>query len=299
MESRRGAVDGGAWILMAVTVMMWAGSWIAMKMVVPYIGPFDFVVLRYVSGGAVLLAVALAMRRPLAMPSWRTTILVGLTQTAAFQGLVQTALVHGGVAKISLMAYTMPFWVVLFSWMLLGEKPSPRHWAGIAMAGLGLLCVVEPWHRLGDSPSVLLALGSGLCWGLGTVLAKKGFNRHTPDIVAFTGWQMLLGGAAMIPVALAVPQIPTVWNWQLALGMLYIVLAASAAGWLLWLIVVRRVPASVAGLSSLATPVIAALLAWLLFGERPGAVEAFGMILILCGLAIVARATGRPRHATT
>jgi drug/metabolite transporter (DMT)-like permease len=295
MEGRQGTVDGAAWVLMALTVLTWAGSWIAMKMVVPYIGPFDFVVLRYVSGGAVLLAVARVLRRPWSMPSWRYTVLVGLTQTAAFQGLVQTALVHGGVGKTSLMAYTMPFWVVLFSWLLLGEKPSSRHWLGIAMAAAGLVCVMQPWRPIGDGVSMLLALASGLCWGLGTVLAKKGFNRHEPDIIAFTGWQMFLGGAVMVPVALAVPQIAIVWNLQLVLGMLYIILAASAAGWLLWLIVVRRVPASVAGLSSLGTPVIAALLAWLVFDERPAPVEGLGMILILCGLIVVARAASRPR----
>ncbi|WP_256988190.1 DMT family transporter [Bordetella genomosp. 9] len=293
MKARHGAVDGVAWALMVITVLTWAGSWIAMKMVVPYIGPFDFVVVRYVCGGAVLLAVALATRRRLSMPSWRDTVAVGLTQTAAFQGVVQTALVHGGVAKVSLMAYTMPFWVVLFGWLLLGERPTQRHWLGIALAALGLVCIIEPWNHVGDNLSVLLGITGGLFWGLGTVLAKRGFNRHRPDIVVFTGWQMFIGGVAMVPLALAVPQIATVWNTQLVWGMAYIILAASAAGWLLWLIVVRRVPASVAGMSSLGTPVIAALLAWPIFGEKPAPVEGVGMVLILCGLIVVARAAGR------
>lgn len=293
MQERQGGVDGVAWVLMVVTVLAWAGSWIAMKMVVPYIGPFDFVVLRYVCGGAVLLAVALAMRRSLSMPSWWLTLAVGLTQTAAFQGMVQMALVHGGVAKVSLMAYTMPFWVVLFGWMLLGDRPTPRHWLGIALAAVGLVCVIAPWNPIGDNVSVLLGVAGGLFWGLGTVVAKRGFNRHRPDIVVFTGWQMFFGGIAMLPVALAVPQIDVVWNRQLVLGMAYIILIASAAGWLLWLIVVRRVPASVAGMSSLGTPVIAALLAWPIFGERPPPVEGLGMVLILCGLIVVARAAGR------
>ncbi|CAM4051225.1 DMT family transporter [Bordetella bronchialis] len=294
MKARQGAVDGVAWVLMVLTVLAWAGSWIAMKMVVPYIGPFDFVVLRYVCGGAVLLVLALAMRRPLSMPSWWATVLVGLTQTAAFQGMVQMALVHGGVGKISLMAYTMPFWVVLFGWILLRERPGPRHWLGMGLAAVGLLCVIAPWKPIGDTISVLLGLVAGMFWGLGTVLAKRGFNRHQPDIIVFTGWQMFIGGVAMAPVALAVPQIAIVWNLPLLLGMAYIILIASAAGWLLWLIVVRRVPASVAGMSSLGTPVIAALLAWLIFDERPAPLEGLGMVLILCGLVVVARAAGRP-----
>ena len=67
-----------------------------MKLIVPYIGPFDFVALRYVTGALVLFALAAATRRPLALPPWKLTLLIGLTQTAGFQGFVQTALVSGG-----------------------------------------------------------------------------------------------------------------------------------------------------------------------------------------------------------
>jgi drug/metabolite transporter (DMT)-like permease len=298
MEGQKAGVDRGALVLMVATILMWAGSWIFMKMIVPYLGPFDFVVLRYVSGGLLLLALAVVMRRPLRVPSWKLTLLVGLTQTAAFQGLVQTALVHGGVGKISLMAYTMPFWVVILSWLILGERPTRMHWMGIGIAAVGLICVIDPWHSLGETVSVLLALGSGLSWGVGTVLAKKAFNRERPDILSFTGWQMLAGGVAMIPVAWAVPQIAPVWNPSLILGMLYIVVVASAAGWVLWLLVVQRVPASVAGISALGTPVVAAMLAWLFLNEHPTPIEGAGMALILCGLLVVARAASRPQAKT-
>ncbi len=45
-------------------------------------------------------------------------------------------------------------------------------------------------------------------------------------------------------------------------------------------------------MSSLGTPVIAALLAWPIFGERPPPVEGLGMALILCGL-VGSRAAGQ------
>ena len=84
---------------MLSTILVWAGSWIAMKLIVPYIGPFDFVALRYVTGAVVLFVLALATRRPLAMPPWGLTLLIGLTQTAGFQGFVQTALVSAALAR--------------------------------------------------------------------------------------------------------------------------------------------------------------------------------------------------------
>ncbi|OZI45427.1 EamA family transporter [Bordetella genomosp. 5] len=286
----RGGFDRTGLALMLSTVLVWAGSWIAMKLVVPYIGPYDFVVVRYLSGAAVLFVVLVCTGRPLAMPPWKLTLAVGLSQTAAFQGFVQTALVTGGVGKVSLMAYTMPFWVVLLAWAILGERPGWRHWAGIALAGAGLVLFVQPWAGMGDLGTVLLGVASGFCWGLGTVLSKRMFETHRPDIITFTAWQMLIGGLAITPVAWLVPQIEAQWGWQLWTGMSYIVLVASALAWLLWLAVVRRLPASVAGLSSLGVPVVAMLLAWLILHEQPHGAELGGMALILTGILVVSRA---------
>ncbi len=283
--------------LMLMTIVVWAGSWIAMKMIVPFIGPFEFVAWRYMVGSGVLFALAIALRRPLRMPPWKLTLLIGLSQTAGFQMAVQTALLTGGVGKVSLMAYTMPFWVVLFAWGLLGERPTIKHGVGIGLAALGLICFLEPWNGVGDYQPVLLGLLSGFFWGLGTVLSKRMFDQHKPDILVFTAWQMFFGGLVVVPVALLVPQISAQWGWQLWAGMTYIILIATAGGWLLWLGVVRLVPASIAGLSSLGVPVVAVLLAWALLGERPTQTEVAGMALILGGLWVVSRAA-RQRSAS-
>ncbi|HYG45165.1 MAG TPA: DMT family transporter [Bordetella sp.] len=280
--------------LMFTTILVWAGSWVSMKLIVPYIGAFQFVAVRYLAGSVVLFVLLVVLHRPLAMTPWKLTLLTGVTQTAAFQILVQIALVTGGVGKVSLLAYTMPFWVVVFAWALLGEKPSARHGLGFLLAAAGLVCFLEPWGGMGDVTAVLLALAGGLCWGLGTVLSKRMFDRHAPDLMTFTAWQMLLGGVLTVPAALWVPHAPPQWVWQLWTGMLYIVLVATAAGWLLWLSVVRRVPASIAGLSSLGVPIVATLLAWLILGERPTLIEMAGMALILGGLWVVSRKAQRP-----
>ena len=136
------------------------------------------------------------------------------------QGFVQTALISGGVErKVSLMAYTMPFWVVLFAWALQGERPTARHWAASRWPPSGLVCFLEPWAGLGDLAPVALGLMQRLVLGPGTVLSKRMFERHAPDIMTFTAWQMLLGGVVILPFAWLVPQIPAQWDgWRLWLG---------------------------------------------------------------------------------
>lgn len=283
----RSSSNHSALLALVVLILVWGYSWIVMKEVMHYAGPFQFAALRY-AGGALVLLVLMALRRQsLRPPALGLTILVGLCQTAGFQALSQWALVGGGAGHVSVLSYTMPFWVVLLAWWLLRERPGPRQWAGLVLAAVGLVCVLQPWEGLGDLHSAFLAIGGGFFWGLGTVLAKRMFERHAPSPLAFTTWQMLFGAVALGVVALAVPSQPIVWNVAFVAGLAYSVVLASSLAWVLWLFVIQRLTATVAGLSSLAVPVTAVLMAWAILHERPNTAESIGIVLIMLGLATV------------
>ena len=277
----------GAVLAMLVTIVLWAYSWIVMKQVLAWAGPFDFAALRYLLGAAVLFAALLLSRRSLRPPPLGPTILIGLCQTAAFQGLEQWALLDGGAGHVALLAYTMPFWAVLLAWLLLRDKPTPRHWLGLALAAIGLLCIIEPWRPMGSVMSTLLAILGGLAWAAGTVLSKRLFQRHAPDVLSLTAWQMLAGGVALGLFALVMPQRPLVWNWAFVGGLAYSAVLASAAAWWLWSIVLQRLPTTVASVSSLGVPVLSVLLAWWLLHEQPSSLEATGIAFVLLGLLAV------------
>ena len=278
-----------------VTILLWAYSWVVMKQVLAHAGPFDFAALRYLLGATVLFAVLLVSRQSLRPPPLLPTIMIGLCQTAAFQGLEQWALLDGGAGHVALLAYTMPFWAVLLAWLLLGDKPTRRHWLGLALAALGLLCIIEPWHRMGSVLSTTLALAGGTAWAAGTVLSKRLFRMHTLSVLNVTAWQMLVGGVALGIVALAVPQRSIDWDWAFIGGLAYSVVLASAVAWWLWSIVLQRLPTMVASLSSLGVPIVSVLLAWMILHERPSLMEVCGIALVLLGLVAVSGIGARQR----
>jgi drug/metabolite transporter (DMT)-like permease len=291
-SSRRGAL-----FALAFLVLIWAYSWIVMKQVLRYAGPFDFAALRYLGGTVVLFLLLVLRRMSLKPPPLKLTILIGLCQTAAFQALSQWALVSGGAGHVSLLAYTMPFWAVLLAWLLLSDRPTSRQWLGLACAAGGLVCVMEPWRGLGNLHSALLAVGGGVTWALGTVLSKRMFQLHAPSPLTFTAWQMLFGALALGAIALLVPSRPIGWTPAFIAGLAYSVVLASSVAWLLWLFVLQRLPTTVASLSSLAVPVTAVLMAWALLHERPDAMEWVGIVLIVLGLAAVSGIGRRPARA--
>ena len=272
---------------MVVTVTIWGVSWVAMKHLTQYAGPFHVVFGRYFIAFFALLALVLATGRTLKLPPLKLTLGVAVFQTAGMQCLCQLALMSGGAGKVVLLAYTMPFWVIAFAWLLLGDRPSRRHFMGFASAAVGLFCVIAPWKGLGSVSASLLALAGGMSWGFGVVLSKMLFQRYSPDVLTMTTWQMLLGALLTLPLALLVPQ-PTIrWEPEFWWSMIYTGVVASALGWWLWMSVVRRVSAAVVGMSSLGVPVLTVFFAWLLLGEQPGASEYLGIVFILGGLAVV------------
>ena len=285
----------GAVLALLATIVLWAYSWVVMKQVLAYAGPFDFAALRYLIGAAVLFAVLLVLRQSLRPPPLLPTILIGLCQTAAFQGLEQWALLDGGAGHVALLAYTMPFWAVLLAWLILGDTPTARHWLGLALAAAGLLCIIEPWHAMGSVLSTTLAITGGLAWAAGTVLTKRMFRRHDIGVLNLTAWQMLVGGVALGLVALVVPQRPIAWTWAFIGGLAYTAVLASAAAWWLWSIVLHRLSTTVASVSSLGVPVLSVLLAWLILHERPSPLEGAGIVLVLLGLLAISGIGARRR----
>lgn len=283
------AARRSALIALAILSLVWGFNWIVMKSVLAFVGPLTFSAMRYVFGTIVLFVVLALRGEDLAPTPWRDTLLIGLAQTAGFQVLVQLALVAGGAGKTALLAYTMPFWVIPLAWATLGDRPSARQWLYIAIAAVGLVLVLKPWNARVGHPSALLALGGGMCWAFGTVLAKRLFLAAPISPLRLTAWQMLYGTAFLVALALSLHERSTVWSPQLIGALVYNGVLSSGLAWALWLFVVQRLPANAAGLASLVTPLIGIGFAWVILGERPDAYESVGIAVIGAALFGVLR----------
>ncbi|HEU0196813.1 MAG TPA: DMT family transporter [Nevskiaceae bacterium] len=290
----RSTINRAALLAILVLTIIWSLNWTVGKLAMRDSGPFMFSALRFIVGTAGLFIILAILRRPLKPTPWGYTVLIGLTQTAAFQTFSQWSLVSGGAGKMALLAYSMPFWTVLLAWWWLREAPNPRRWLCIAGAALGFVCVVEPWKPLGAPHSLAMALFSGLMWAVSVVLSKRCF-RAFPDVtpLRLTAWQMVVGTVVLILVAGFMPEHSVHWTPLYVGALLYSGLLGSSIAWAAWAAVVRLVPASVAGLTSLAVPVGSVLWAWGLLHEAPSTAEWVGIGLISLAL-VTLNFTGAP-----
>ena len=215
-------------------------------------------------------------------------ILLGILQTCGFTGLLIWALVEGGAGKTAVLSYTMPFWVMLFAWPLLGEKVQGWQWLAVAFALFGIVLIFDPLHIKGDGISMLMALASGISWAVSAIVSKKLHKRRPDlDLLNITAWPTLLGSIPIIVLALILPAPPIVWSSTFILTVVYSIFLSGSLAWVLWTYALQRLPAGVASMASMLAPVIGVGAAWAQLGERPSQIELLGMLLIALALVII------------
>jgi drug/metabolite transporter (DMT)-like permease len=272
-------------LALAVFALVLGYNWVVMKVGVAAISPFTFAAARALIGAATLFAVMLAMRRPLGPPALRPTIVVGLLQTTAMLALATWAVVSGPSGKAAVLVNSMPLWIPLFAWPLLGERVGAR-WAAIVLGALGLVLMIDP-----RSPGDLLSDVSGFCaavaWAAAAVVTKGAQRDRAFDSLSFTAWQVLIGSIPLVVLALIVHGGPIVITTASLLAVAYNGVLATGLAFVLFAYAINQLPASIAGAGSLSIPVIGVAAAWLQLGERPSALEWSGILCVVGALILM------------
>ena len=275
---------------------MWGMNWIVMKAALFNAHPLAFNVERTWLATLVLFAVLVARGRPLRPRNLRAIAVTGFFQTTINFGATTMAVAGGGAGRTSVLVFTMPFWTLLIARFVLHERVRGLQAAAIACAFAGLVLVVAPWSWQGDLTPKLWAVLSGFGWGAGTVAMKHCQRDADFDMLNFVAWQMLVGIVPLtfLPWWLDVPA--TRWSIAQVMLLVFTGAAATAGGFLLWMAVLRVLPAGTASLNMFAVPVVALLASMAIFGERLAGNEWAGIALIGAGLALItlaARLSGR------
>ena len=286
MKKKRHSSRRAVLALVALS-LIWGYNWVVMKECLKYSGVYDFAALRTGIGAASLFVLLIWKRRPLHPKAIGMTILLGLLATTLCIGLVTLALATGGVGKTAILVYIMPFWVLLMAWPILSERIQGIQWVPVVLAIVGLTVILEPWQLRSTFISKLFAVLAGVAWALSTIVTKIMNRRDAFDLISLTAWQMLLGALPLIVLAMAVSERPVQWTPYFIAGLLFCSVVSQGLALLLWFFILSELPAGIASMGTLATPVIGTIAASIELGERPSVPEARGMLLILTALSIL------------
>jgi len=286
-----------ALVALFILTLIWGYNWVVMKLAVQYANPFQFAALRTFSGAIILFIIMAFTKRAMMVNEFPTMLVLGLLQTIGFTGLIIWAVSIGGAGKTAVLSYTMPFWVMLFAWPMLGEKVQGWQWLAVVSALLGIILIFDPLHIKADAFSMFLAVCSGVFWAISAIISKK-LHKRAPhlDLLNITAWPMLLGSIPLVIYALMLDAPPIQWTNTFIAAVLFNVILSGVVAWLLWLYALQRLNAGIASMASMLAPVIGVISAWLQLNEVPGKQELIGMSFIGLALVIISAISIR-KHA--
>jgi drug/metabolite transporter (DMT)-like permease len=293
MSERRGGA--AVYLALALLALVWGYTWVGIKIATEDASPYVVAGARLAIATLILFAILALTRRSLKPPPFGPTIVLGLLQTTGWTLLQTLAVALAGAGKSAVLGYTMPFWTALLAWPFLGERIAGLRWVALGLAAAGLALVVAPLDRrafVSDG----LAVAAGISWAASAVYAKRFRARHDVELLSLTAWQLLWGTVPLVVLMLVLPM-NIRWTPSFLAAMAFISVGGGALGWFLWMFILSRLPAGVAGIASLATPVVGVLSAALQLHEIPSRTELAGMALILVALIVNSLPVVQPRGA--
>ena len=267
--------------LTALAPLAWGTTYIVATEFLPPGHPLLVAALRSLPIGLLL---TIALRKlPHGIWWWRILVL-GALNIGIFQALLFVAAYRlpGGVAATA--GAIQPLLVVLFSWLILQERPARgtitiaiAGFVGIAMLVLGPSAQLDPW-------GILAALAGAATMGLGTVLVKRW--QPPVSLMAFTAWQLTVGGALLLPVALVVEGPFTTLTSTHLQGLIYLGTVGTGLAYLLWFRGIKQLSATAASYLGLLSPVMATLLGFVWLHQTLTAIQVCGMAIIFSSILL-------------
>lgn len=136
-----------------------------------------------------------------------------------------------------------------------------------------------------DPVGIAAALSGTACMAVGTYLSRR-WNIALP-VLAFTGWQLLLGGLILLPLAcLFDPPLPVLTPVNIA-GYAYLCVIGALFAYVLWFRGVARLPAVAISSLGLFSPLTAVLLGWIFLGQTIRGLSLAGLLMVLLSILAV------------
>ena len=220
---------------------------------------------------------------------WVALVAAGLF-FASDLGVWHWSIVWTSVANSTLLANLAPIFVTLAGWLFWKQRVSRVFLAGMFVAIAGMFILVGPHFGTGGTQLLGDALGAiTAIFYAGYMLAIKVARDDGASTIRLMAWSTTITAIALLPIALAFPQpmMPTSMQGWLVVAGLAIISQILGQGLIAYAF--AHLPASLSSVSLLIQPVVAAFVAWRLFGEAVGPAQFIGGAVVLGGIWVAKR----------
>ncbi len=285
------------WIALSTVYVIWGSTYLGIELAGETIPPLLAVGARFVAAG-LLLAAFTAWRRGVRVLRVRlaelaTCVLIGALLPGA-NAVLFVAERHVPTGLSALIIGSVPLWIVVLR-ASTGDRPPAAALAGVVAGFGGLVLLVRP---SGGAPlwAMLILVVAAVMWAAGSFLSGR--LPMPSDAFAATSFEMLAGGALLLPIGLATAQPHFAeFSGRSIFGFVYLVTFGSLVGYTAYVWLLDNAPLGTVATYAYVNPVVAIALGAIVLHESLTWTIGAGAVLVLACVALVVRHEPIPAEA--
>ena len=200
-----------------------------------------------------------------------------------------TAITMMPLSTAAILLYTSPIWIMLMSVLFFREKLTGRKLLALVLAFAGCVLVSGISGEGMTLTGLLVGLGSGIGYGLYSILGTVALRRYSPYTVttytfvfAALGSWLICRPAEMLAKFAAAPNLP-----GLVFFCVLTALVTAVIPFLAYTLGLQTVEASRAGILATVEPLVATLIGVAVFSEPLTLLSGLGILLILAAVVLL------------
>ncbi len=283
------------YIALATTSLLWGTTWVASKIGVQHIPPFEMAAIRqFLGGGIFVLYWMIAKKLP--FPTRQQLGVLFILSVLMFvfaNGLSTWSLQYIPTVLSSLIGALYPLSVVIIEMVFLKNRNlSFLTFVGLIL-GIGGTAIVfyenafTGTYNMAFFFGLALSLLAMLAWSIGTIIIAR--NRVQMNPYYATGWQMLISSFILLFIAVVKGDIIPLHQisfegWS---AVAYLVVAGSLISFAAFVYSMKHLPAALFSLYAYFNPLVAIITAGIILGEKLTINILWGAMVTLLGVFLV------------
>ncbi len=275
----------GIYVAILATMLIWAGSFVAIKIALKCLDPFNLAFYRFLIASPILFLIYRPKPPDIRdLPCISVLAMSGVTLLYIVQFI---ALKLTTATRASILINTSAIFTAIISYAFLKERFTTMKSLGVLIAFAGVVLIVSGGLSISiETIGDLLMIFDGFLWSIYTVLGKVMLRKYNPEDL--TTYAFMIGTLLLFPFAVlsGLRNILTV-NTDVLLSILYLSILCSVFAYVIWYRALLRIEATELAVFIYLIPLFTAIMAFFILNESIRVSTIIGGILTIAGVSLV------------
>jgi drug/metabolite transporter (DMT)-like permease len=270
--------------------IIWASTFIFVKLALKDLGPLTIGGLRYFLGFLILLPFMLkSKKRPsFTRSAWLQLFLIGFSSYTLANSAMFWSLLYLPATMVSFLMGMTTLLVFFGGVIWLKEIPSRLQTAGIIITLIGTGMFFSVGLNPGEPLGILIMGAALLCFTVFGILGRNTARAQTVDTLSLTAYPLAIGGGILLLIAIPIEGIPTasIQTWGL---ILWLAAVNTSLAYILYNHSLQVLTAFQMNVMLNLAPIWTAVMGWFFLNEHLNALQFIGMVIVIIGVGLVQR----------